>query len=54
MEYFTTFWTDFDIAEIYGEEAIIDTASRAYEEWKSSIKYIKIFNFVNQFICQNF
>ena len=40
MEYFTTFWTDFDIAEIYGEEAIIDTASRAYEEWKSSIKYI--------------
>lgn len=40
MKYFTTFWQDFDIADVYGEEAICDTASRAFEEWKNDIEYL--------------
>lgn len=39
-EYFTTFWQDFDIAEAYGEQAIRDTAKRAFEEWKDDVKYL--------------
>ena len=39
-EYFTTFWHDFDIAEVYGEPAIRDTAKRAFDEWKDDVKYL--------------
>ena len=39
-EYFTTFWKDFDIAEVYGEPAIRDTAKRAFAEWKDDVKYL--------------
>ena len=39
-EYFTTFWSDFDIAEMFGEDAIKDTAKRAYEAWKDDVKYL--------------
>ena len=39
-EYFTTFWSDFSIAERFGYEAIDDTAERAYEEWKNDVKYL--------------
>lgn len=39
-EYFTTFWQDFDVAEIYGENAIRDTAKRAFDEWKDDVKYL--------------
>ena len=39
-EYKTTFWHDFTIAESFGEDAITDTAERAFEEWKSDIVYL--------------
>lgn len=39
-EYITTFWQDFDVAELFGENAIKDTAKRAFDEWKDDIKYL--------------
>ena len=33
----TTFWDDFSIAEKFGEQAIRDTAERAFEEWHTNI-----------------
>ena len=42
----TTFWSDFSIAECYGVEAIKDTYSRAKDEWKDNIEYMKEFAMV--------
>ena len=39
-QYKTTFWTDFDLAEVFGEESIRSTAERAFEEWKDDIVYL--------------
>lgn len=39
-KYFTTFWSDFSIAERFGKTAIEDTAKRAYEEWKDNVEYL--------------
>lgn len=36
----TSFWDDFSIAEPFGEDAIIDTANRAFKEWKDNYKYL--------------
>lgn len=36
----TTFWMDFSIADKFGVNAIKDTFKRAFEEWKSNIKYL--------------
>lgn len=36
----TTFWSDFSIAECYGENGIKDTYNRAKNEWKDNIEYI--------------
>lgn len=36
----TTFWQDFWIAIPFGEEAVKDTYSRAFNEWKTSHEYI--------------
>lgn len=36
----TTFWTDFSVAEWFGEKAIRDTYKRAFNEWKSNIEYL--------------
>lgn len=36
----TTFWEDFTIAEVSGEDAIKYTAFRAYNEWKDNIEYL--------------
>ena len=38
--FFTTFWDDFSIAEMFGIDAITDTAKRALNAWKDDIKYI--------------
>ena len=40
---FTTFYEDFSIAEEFGEDAIIETYDRAFEEWKTNYKYITEF-----------
>ena len=37
---FTTFWSDFYIAELFGKNAIQDTFDRAFEEWKHDYKYL--------------
>ena len=36
----TTFWSDFTIADKFGIEAIRDTYTRAFEEWRKNIEYI--------------
>lgn len=36
----TTFWTDFNIAEAFGVEAIKDTYNRAFTEWRSNVQYL--------------
>lgn len=36
----TTFWSDFSIADAFGEEAVKDTFNRAFEEWKSDYRYL--------------
>lgn len=36
----TTFFTDFSIADNFGESAVIDTYNRAFEYWKSDCKYL--------------
>ena len=35
----TTFWSDFSIADAFGDDAITDTFNRAYKEWKNDIIY---------------
>ncbi len=37
---FTTFITDFEIADAFGLDAIRDTYNRAFKEWKSDYKYL--------------
>ncbi len=36
----TTFWDDFTIADAFGEDAIKDTFSRSFNEWKNNVEYI--------------
>ena len=36
----TTFWSDFSIAEKFGESAIRDTYKRAFKEWKNNAEYV--------------
>lgn len=36
----TTFWEDFSIAERFGKDAIVDTAKRAFDEWKNNIEFL--------------
>ena len=35
----TTFWTDFNIADRFGLDAIKDTYNRAFNEWKNNKVY---------------
>lgn len=36
----TTFWSDFGIAEPFGEKAVEDTYNRAFREWKNDKVYL--------------
>lgn len=36
----TTFWEDFSIADRFGVDAIKDTFSRAFNEWKDNYVYL--------------
>ena len=36
----TTFGTDFDIADVFGKGAIMDTFERAFNEWKNDYEYL--------------
>lgn len=39
-EFQTTFWEDFSIADVFGDDAIRDTYKRAFEEWKEDLVYL--------------
>lgn len=36
----TTFFTDFSIANMFGEKAVKDTFKRAFDEWKNNYVYL--------------
>lgn len=36
----TTFWSDFTIADAFGDKAIKDTFKRAFKEWKTDKVYV--------------
>lgn len=36
----TTFWSDFGIADRFGEDAVKDTFNRAFEAWKDNHVYL--------------
>lgn len=36
----TTFYTDFSIADAYGENGVKDTYHRAFNEWKHNTEYL--------------
>lgn len=40
MEFSTTFWQDFSIADAFGASAVKDTFNRAFKEWKSDYRYL--------------
>ena len=40
MEFKTTFWNDFTIADAFGLNAIQDTFNRAFTEWKTNTEYL--------------
>jgi hypothetical protein len=42
----TTFMKDFDIANVFGENAVRDTYKRAFKEWKDNLEYITEFTMV--------
>ena len=39
-EFKTTFWQDFTIADVFGEDAVKDTYRRAFSEWKTDAEYV--------------
>lgn len=39
-EFKTTFWNDFTIADKFGKDAILDTYTRAFKEWKDNYIYL--------------
>ena len=40
LEFTTTFWQDFSIADAFGIPAVKDTYNRAFNEWKSNYLYL--------------
>lgn len=40
MEWKTTFYSDFTIADHFGLNAVKDTYNRAFNEWKSNTEYV--------------
>lgn len=40
MNWKTTFWQDFTIADRFGKGAVKDTFNRAFEEWKTNYVYL--------------
>lgn len=40
MDWQTTFWSDFSIADRFGISAIKDTFNRAFKEWKNDTVYL--------------
>ncbi len=36
----TTFWMDFTIADQFGMDAVLDTYKRAFEGWRTDVRYL--------------
>lgn len=36
----TTFYTDFSIADAFGNDAIVDTCKMAFKSWKKDVEYL--------------
>lgn len=51
MEWKTTFWQDFTIAEIFGVDAVKETFQTAYEEWKDNYIYLTELEIVMNLKC---
>jgi hypothetical protein len=47
----TTFWSDFSIADIFGEDAVKDTYKRAFKEWKDDTVYVTELSLVLNWKC---
>ena len=47
----TTFWSDFTIADAFGDEAIKDTYKRAFNEWKDDLIYLTELVMVTNWKC---
>ena len=47
----TTFWEDFTIADAFGKAAIKDTFKRAFDEWKTDIRYVTELAIVTNLKC---
>ena len=47
----TTFWSDFTIADAFGDNAIKDTFNRAFKEWKNNVEYITELSIVMNWKC---
>lgn len=51
MEWKTTFWQDFTIAEHFGTNAVKETFKTAYEEWKDNYIYLTELEIVMNWKC---
>ena len=51
MEWQTTFWMDFTIADRFGINDVKDTFKRAYEEWKDNYVYLTELEIVMNWNC---
>lgn len=47
----TTFYTDFSLAELFGEKGIRDTFNLAFNEWKNNTVYITEFTMALNWKC---
>lgn len=50
----TTFWSDYKIANAFGEKAVKDTYKRSFESWKDNVLYMKEMTFVLNIMCWEF
>lgn len=51
MEWKTTFWSDFSIADAFGMEAVKDTFRRAFKGWKDNYIYLTELEIVMNWKC---
>lgn len=51
MEWKTTFWSDFSIADAFGMEAVKDTFKRAFKGWKDNYVYLTELEIVMNWKC---
>lgn len=50
----TTFFMDFNIADKFGKQAVIDTAEKSYDQYKDMVVYCKEMVFVLNIKCWQF